>query len=90
MVETDDEGLALGGRGKSLKGVIIIALRGGELPLGEMLTVAQVAAHYQKSERQVRYALQTGKLVGKKFGWIILIDKDALPEHWPGDSGEER
>ncbi len=44
-----------------------------------MLSLSQVAARIGKSERQVRYLIQAGKIPARKLSGRWLIDSDDLP-----------
>lgn len=47
------------------------------------LTLAQVMKKYNKTYTQVRYATETGRLMGQKFGWSWIYPTEQLPDTWP-------
>ena len=48
----------------------------------ELLSTKDVANHYGKTERQIRYAIQAGMLKPIKIGFGLGFEKDKLPASW--------
>ena len=47
-----------------------------------LLSTREVADHYGKTDREVRYAIQVGMLKPIKIGHGLGFEKEKLPENW--------
>lgn len=47
-----------------------------------LLSTKEVAKHYGKTDREVRYAIQKGMLKPIKIGHGLAFEQSSLPEEW--------
>lgn len=50
----------------------------------DLLTISEVAKIYNVPERNVRYAIKSGKIKASRIGWIWVIERKNLPKTWFG------
>jgi len=49
----------------------------------KLYTTEDISRIYNKSYKQVIYALMTGRLKGYKIGWMWFVKESDLPPQWP-------